>query len=155
MRRRILLLVGVPVALTVVGCTRGRVNDAGVYCDALRTNEPLLLAEITNELDIAPRVSLYEVLRDGAPLEIEEDWQEVIDLVNAAASVDLTDQAAVLAVQDQAFSTARSAQAIVEQAQRVCGITLPAVGQLAPAASTIVPPPPTTTTNPDAPPAAT
>ena len=147
------LLLGASVALVgVAGCTRGHTNDASAYCEELKTAGDALAADIGNTLDIAPRVSLYERLRDISPLEVEEDWQAVIDLVNAAATVDLTDQVAVVAVQDQAFATARSAQAIVDEARALCGIELPAVGQLAPSASVIAVP---ETTTPETTPPAT
>lgn len=131
MRRTTTLPLGALVLLLVVAaCSRGKVNDGGRYCALLGEQLPVLESPIASELDIAPHVSTYVLLRDNAPLDVEEDWQEMIDLANAAAEVDLTDQGAVVDVQAQAFSTAEAAEAIVGHAARLCGLTLPAVGQL-------------------------
>ncbi len=147
------VVVAVALALGSTGglaaCSDGDVNDGGVYCAALIAAEPTLNTEIVAELDIAARIELYEQLHDQAPLAVEDEWEQVIDLLRAAATVDLADSTAVSAVADQAISTTRAAQAIVDHAATLCGVTLPAVGQLPPAAATISIP---TTTLPESPP---
>ncbi len=142
MRGTIWLSVGA-LALTVgASCSRGDVNDGGEYCALLGDQLPVLEAPIASELDIAPHISTFVLLRDNAPLDVEGDWQEMVDLTTAAAEVDLTDQGSVVDIQSQAYSTAKAAEAIVGHAARLCGLTLPAVGQLPTPAVTISVPDP-------------
>jgi hypothetical protein len=146
MHRGLPAVAGALVAMAgLAGCTRGKVNDAARYCEALTEQRPAFDSALLTPLDIAPRITVYQQLHDEAPLEVQPDWQAVIDLLNAAANVDLGDQAAVTKVTDQAYSTARAAQSIVDHAARVCGITLPAVGQL-PTPGTVISIPEVTTT---------
>lgn len=135
--RPVVVLVVVTLALGSGGCSDGEVRDGGVYCAALQAAEPTLDADVTSELDITARIALYQQLHDQAPLAVEDEWQQVVDLLTAASTVDLTDQSAVAALSDQAFSTTKAAASIVDHAASLCGISLPAVGRLAPPTSTI------------------
>lgn len=137
------------VTALAAACSRGDVNDGAEYCGLLAEQLTVLDAPIGSELDIAPRTSVFVLLRDNAPLDVEEDWQEMVALLEAAATVDVADPAAVIEVQEQALSTQAAAQAIVDHAARLCGITLPAVGQL-PASGVTISVPETTVPAPAA-----
>lgn len=143
------------VALTVTvaglaGCSSGKVHDAGVYCAALRDDEASIGAPITAEPEIAQRIELFRQLQSKAPLAVEDQWKEVVDLLQAAATVDLTDKAAVAALSDKAFSTTKAAAKIGDHAQKVCGIALPPIGLPVPPSVTIEPPAATDTGAPPA-----
>jgi hypothetical protein len=148
MRRSIRLPGCLVVALLVAatGCSRGTVNDAGAYCAELQAELAVIDAPIASSAGVTALVTIYQALHDDAPLTIQDDWQQVIDLVNAAAAVDVGDTEAVADLDDQAFSTAAAADRIATHAAQTCGITMPRPGALAAPSSTIEVPPETTTT---------
>ena len=80
---------------------------------------------------------------DSAPLAVEEQWRRLADLVDAAATVDLTSTESRAVVVEQAASTEGAAIEIAEHAATTCGLTL-LMGTPPPATTTTVPPPDTT-----------
>ncbi|HEY5876727.1 MAG TPA: hypothetical protein VIT64_15580 [Ilumatobacteraceae bacterium] len=141
---------GLALGLTVLGLTvlgacsdDGGSRSADRYCEDLAENAQLLNFDLVTLDDVDGLRERYGHFADSAPLAVEEQWRLLADLVDAAATVDLTSTESRAVVVEQAASTERAAIEIAEHAATTCGLTL-LMGTPPPATTTTVPPPDTT-----------
>jgi hypothetical protein len=136
-----LLLLG----LTVVGACSddGGSRSVDRYCEDLAENAQLLNFDLVTLDDVDGLRERYDHFADSAPLAVEEQWRRLADLVDAAATVDLTSTESRAVVVEQAASTERAAIEIADHAATTCGLTL-LMGTPPPATTTTVLPPETT-----------
>ena len=143
------------VGLTVLGACSddGGSRSVDRYCEDLAENAQLLNFDLVTLDDVDGLRDRYANFADSAPLAVEEQWRRMADLVEAAATVDLTSAESRAVVAEQAASTEGAAIEIADHAATTCGLTL-LMGTPPPATTTTVAPPETTTA-PETTPAAT
>ncbi len=141
--------------LTVFGVALASIALVGVACGGAteRSSERFCgeLAAHANEIRIAPEsadqipalITLFSKMGEVAPLDVQQDWEQVYGSLKTADSVNVNDPASVQAVADAAFATQRSAENVVTWASDNCGIDLGPVGAVSGGATVIV----TTTTS--------
>lgn len=130
--------------LVLAACGGGSERSTEGYCDDLAKEVEQLNLDLVSLDDAEALVERYERLAERAPVAVADEWQQLADLMIAAAAVDLTDDAARSAVVEQAASTERAANQIVAHAINTCGVTIP-TGPPAPASTTSTQAPATTT----------
>lgn len=113
------------------------------YCDDLAEQAQLLNFDLVTLDDVEGLRERYTRFAETAPLAVEEQWRQLADLMDAAATIDLTSEESRAAVVEQAASTERAANQIADHAAATCGITL-LMGTPPPATTTTVEPPATT-----------
>lgn len=116
--------------MLIAGCASGPERSTGAFCERLRAEQPHLEGPLATPEDVQRLVELYRDLAALAPLAIQEEWDRITALVEAAASVDLGDPAAVDALREQAYATERAARDVSAWVADRCGITLPVGGVL-------------------------
>ena len=136
-----LLLVGPTVLGACSDGGGGRSVDR--YCERLAENAQLLNFDLVTLDDVDGLRDRYADFADWAPLAVEEEWRRLADLVDAAATVDLTSAESRAVVVEQAASTEGAAIEIADHAATTCGLTL-LMGTPPPATTTTVLPPETT-----------
>jgi hypothetical protein len=136
---------GLVLGLTVLGACSddGGSRSADRYCEDLAENAQLLNVDLVTLEDVDGLRDRYEHFAESAPLAVEEQWRLLADLVDAAATVDLTSTESRAVVVEQAASTERAAIEIADHAATTCGLTL-LMGTPPPATTTTVAPPDTT-----------
>ena len=135
------LLVGPTVLGACSDDSGGRSVDR--YCERLAENAQLLNFDLVTLDDVDGLRDRYADFADSAPLAVEEEWRRLADLVDAAATVDLTSAESRAVVVEQAASTEGAAIEIADHAATTCGLTL-LMGTPPPATTTTVLPPETT-----------
>jgi hypothetical protein len=133
------------LGLTVLGACSddGGSRSVDRYCEDLAENAQLLNFDLVTLDDVDGLRERYDHFADSAPLAVEEQWRQLADLVDAAATVDLTSTESRAVVVEQAASTEGAAIEIADHAATTCGLTL-LMGAPPPATTTTVPPPATT-----------
>jgi hypothetical protein len=118
--RRSLIIV-VAGALSVAACNQssGRDSDEG-YCSKLIDQQELLIAPMETREDIAASIGRYRAFAESAPLDVDEQWKQLADVLDQAATVDLADPEAKQEVIDAAFASEQSARAIADHASATC-----------------------------------
>ncbi|MEZ5218252.1 MAG: hypothetical protein R2715_17110 [Ilumatobacteraceae bacterium] len=129
-RLLVLTACGCLLLATLGACSRGDVHDLGAYCAQLAEQQDLVSGSIGSREDIATVTSVYESLQAAAPIDVEQDWQRLLDLIQTAATVDLADQSAQADLDAQAYGAAAAAEHIADHAQTLCGLQLARPGGL-------------------------
>ncbi len=144
------LLAGAAPGLMLLGlAVLGACSDDGDsrsvdrYCEDLAENAQLLNFDLVTLDDVDSLRDRYASFADSAPLAVEEEWRRLADLVDAAATVDLTSTESRAVVVEQAASTEGAAIEIANHAATTCGLTL-LMGTPPPATTTTALPPETT-----------
>ncbi|MEZ5256947.1 MAG: hypothetical protein R2705_08675 [Ilumatobacteraceae bacterium] len=106
-RLLVLTACGCLLLATLGACSRGDVHDLGAYCAQLAEQQDLVSGSIGSREDIATVTSVYESLQAAAPIDVEQDWQRLLDLIQTAATVDLADQSAQADLDAQAYRRER------------------------------------------------
>lgn len=121
------------LTLVVAGaaCSSDPGRSTAAFCERLRAEAPMLEGPLTTPDDVSAMVARYRSLADVAPLSIEAEWQQVTELVEAAAAVDTDDPEAMRALNDRAYATEQAARTVSAWASERCQMDLP-VGGLAP-----------------------
>lgn len=120
------------VALAAVsGCSNEPTRSTGAFCERLREEAALLEGPLDAPADVPVLVERYRALGQLAPLSIEEEWQQVTELVEAAATVDPGDAEAMRRLDEQAYATEQAARAVADWARERCQVELP-IGGLTP-----------------------
>jgi hypothetical protein len=150
MRR--LLVLAVVAVVAISACTSNEQPDAARFCQQLQSNQGELTGGVANQADIATTVARYRDLEKLAPVAIRQEWQTLTDVVEQAATMDLTTADAGSKLADLAYSSEPAARTVAQWVSDTCGVALrpplapPTTG--APPASTMAPLPTATTAKP-------
>ncbi len=108
----------------LAACSGEPSRDTQDYCAALAEQQSLLVMPVATADDVAPAVDRYLDMARRAPLVVQEPWRRLAALMQAAATIDISDAAARLDVIQQAYETEGDADLIVTHAQTACAITI-------------------------------
>jgi transcriptional regulator with GAF, ATPase, and Fis domain len=110
------------VAMSVVAsCSDGGTgNTDEAYCEQLVAKQELLIAPMNTATDIVNTLTLYRTLETTAPVAVDQQWRQLADLLDAASTVDVNDQAARQKLTDQAYAAEKSAKEIADHASTTC-----------------------------------
>lgn len=143
----------------LVACNDGPSRATLDYCASLSEQQVLLVTPVATSNEVAPAVDRYLDMARRAPLVVQEPWRRLAALMQAAATIDISDAAARLDVIQQAYETKGDADFIVAHAQTTCAITIDISGTTTTTTTTVestalAPVAEPSTTAPDAAPAA-
>lgn len=136
------------VAALLSACGSGPERGTAEFCDQLRVQAAFLEGPLTTGADVDALVARYRELERFAPLAIEPSWDQLVVLVETAATVDPDDVDSVQRAVDAAYASELAASEVVEWAQRNCDLQLPGVGGVGTPATTTTTSTTTTTTTP-------
>lgn len=120
--------VGIIAGSLLVACGGGPSRETKDYCPALAAQQSLLVLPISTVDDVTTMVDRYLAMARRAPLAVQDSWQRLARLMQAAATIDISDPAARLEVIQQAYETKRDADVIVAHAQATCNVTIDVSG---------------------------
>lgn len=113
------------------------------FCAKVTANVAAIVTPpLTNEDDVDATLDLYRDLADLAPLSIEEEWRDLLMLVETTSTVEPDDPESVQRAVAVAFATERSAVAVRNWILANCGVDIGPVATIAPqdpAATTTLP----------------
>ena len=112
----------------LMACNRGPSRETQDYCASLAEQQVLLVMSVATANDVSPAVDRYLDMARRAPLVVQEPWRRLAALMQAAATIDISDAAARLDVIQQAYETKADADLIVTHAQTTCSITIDTSG---------------------------
>lgn len=139
LRRVPYVLVTVAIATSgLVSCSDDPSRDTLDYCASLAKQQALLVMPVATADDVAPAVDRYLDMARRAPLVVQEPWRRLAALMQAAATIDISNAAARLDVIQQAYETKSDADLIVTHAQATCAITIDISGTTTTTTSTTV-----------------
>ena len=114
--------------LIVSSCGNAPVRSAERFCGELTTHKDDIHALPTTPEEVSALINLYSRMGEVAPLEVQENWDQLSTNLKTANSVDINDPASMQAVADQAYATQRAAENLVDWARTTCGLELGPVG---------------------------
>ena len=123
---RTVVLIAVVATCAVAACSSDEPPaTAGQYCATVSASLAQLNAPaITDSAEIEQTAELYRTITSIAPLAVQKEWQTMTSNVEAAASVDPSDPAAVQRIADMARSSQHAATSISDYTSKVCGLTI-------------------------------
>ena len=117
---------------TAIGGTLTSCGDDGVEADAERfcgeakaQQSTILSPPMASEAELEATLEFFRLMGDLAPLEIEEQWSDLVLAMETASTVVPDDPSSVERAAIQAYATERSAYEIKLYLQRVCGVDIP------------------------------
>jgi hypothetical protein len=142
--------VALSVAMAVAGAAifSGCDSDddgggAQEFCAEVSANVAAIVTPpLANEDDVDATLDLYRELADLAPLSIEEEWRDLLVLVETTSTVAPDDPESVQRAVAVAFATEKSAVAVRNWIVANCGVDIGPVATIAPhdpAATTTLP----------------
>jgi hypothetical protein len=108
--------------LTCAACNASSARSADDYCRRLSEQQQLLVAPITSTQEIIDTIARYRAFGESAPLDVDEQWGQLADLLEHAANLDLTDPIARQALANEAYSQEKAAREIADHAATACSI---------------------------------
>jgi hypothetical protein len=108
----------------LIACNGGPSRETQDYCASLAEQQVLLVMPVATANDVSPAVDRYLEMARRAPLVVQEPWRRLAALMQAAATIDISDATARLDVIQQAYETKADADLIVAHAQTTCSVTI-------------------------------
>lgn len=131
-------------AAILTGCSDDDSGSAEAFCAEVTANVAAIVTPpLATEDDVDATLDLYRDLADLAPLAIEEEWRDLLVLVETTSTVAPDDPESVQRAVAVAFATERSAVAVRDWILANCGVDIGPVATIAPqgpAATTTLPP---------------
>lgn len=124
MRTRPISLVSVALLVVALGACRSTPRTAQNFCRQLAKELPGIAEPPVTDDQITQAVRRFERLNEIAPLEVEEDWQALTELMRAARDVDANDTQSVQALVDLSYATEKSATAASAWVLSTCGVDI-------------------------------
>lgn len=145
--RAALALVAAPALALAVAACGSSPTRAETYCGEVQTNVAVLESPaIQTQVDIDATLDLYRTLADDAPIAVQPEWQQLVESLQTAATVNPADPASVQLAADTARITESAVVRIQQYTNQICGI---AIGNVPPVTdivtATTLPPPDTAT----------
>jgi hypothetical protein len=108
-----------------VACSDDADRSNAAYCAAVSEHLVLVATpSIATPDDITATIGAYRDIVGHAPAAIEPEWQQLVDALEAASSVDPADPASVASVTDTALRTAPAAVRIQQFTQQTCTLDI-------------------------------
>ncbi len=106
-------------------CSDDTDRSTAAYCAAVSEHLALVATPaIATPDDVTATIGAYRAIVSHAPAAIEPEWQQLVDALEAASSVDPADPASVAAVTDTALRTAPAAVRIQQFTQQTCTLDI-------------------------------
>jgi hypothetical protein len=117
-------IVSAALAVVVLAGCHGPARTQAHFCNRLRRSAPVLTAPVASPAAAGAVAEEFAELAKVTPLAIEDDWNALTDLVQTAATMDLGDPAAQIALADQVFATDVAAKNVLSYTKDRCGVDL-------------------------------
>jgi hypothetical protein len=104
------------------------VRSAERFCGELTVHKDDIRTLPESNESITQLITLYSLMGEVAPLEIQSDWDQLSTNLKTANTVKVGDPASVQAAADSAYATQRSAERLAAWALSTCGLDLGPVG---------------------------
>lgn len=123
-RRTVIVLAACGV---LVGCgDDGVSSDAGEFCATGRENQELITnPPLTNDAEIAASLDFYRLMGDLAPLEISEEWNDLVLAMETANEVEPGNAASEQLAAQTAYASERSAYEVMVWFRDRCNVQFP------------------------------
>ncbi len=125
-----------PRRLLVIGLAAGLVpacggddtveSDAERFCgEAIAQREMIVAPPLATEAELTATLDFYRLMGQLAPLQIAEEWADLVHALETASTVVPGDPASEQLVAATAYATERSAFEVTEWLRANCGVELP------------------------------
>jgi hypothetical protein len=129
MPRRPIGIVAAPwlMAAVLVACGDDGVDaDAERFCGEARAQQARIAnPPLATEAELEQSLELFRLMGELAPLEISEQWGDIVLAMETASTVVASDPESVERAAVQAYATERSAYEVKVWLQRYCGVDIP------------------------------
>jgi hypothetical protein len=121
------LLAAAVAALLLAGCSDDAPErSTEAYCGAVQTNAAALASPaLATAADVEATLALYRSIAEVAPLAVQPEWEQLLGVVETAATVVPGDQLSAQTVADAARSAEPAARRIADYTRTTCGVALP------------------------------
>lgn len=121
------LAAGTAIVLPAIAaaCGDDAPTTAERYCASVQANLAVLESPaIQTDLDITATLDLYRSIADEAPIAVEPEWQQLVQSLETAATVNPADPASVQLAADTARITEPAAVRVQQYTQQICGVAI-------------------------------
>jgi hypothetical protein len=129
MPRRSFGIVAAPwlLAAALVACGDDGVDaDAERFCGEARAQQARIAnPPVASEAELEQSLEFFRAMGELAPLEISEQWGDIVLAMETASTVVPSDPESVERAAVQAYATERSAYEVKVWLQRYCGVDIP------------------------------
>ena len=109
---------------TVAGSCAETPRTATNFCRQLALEVPAITQPSATAAEVSQMLDRYKRLGKVAPLEIEEDWKSLTELLTVASRVNPNDAESVQTVIDMSYSTEKAAGAAAKWIRETCGVDI-------------------------------
>ena len=114
--------------LVVAACGDAPTRSSERFCGELIAHQTEIQTEPESADAIPAFITLFSKMGEVAPLDVQVDWEAVYTNLKTANTVDVNDPESLQNVNDSAYASQRSYEAVVAWAQSTCGLTLGPAG---------------------------
>ncbi len=94
------------------------------FCRQLALEVPAITRPTATQAEVSEMLDRYKRLGKVAPLEIEEDWKSLTELLTVASRANPNDAESVQTVIDMSYSTEKAAEAAAKWIRETCGVDI-------------------------------
>ena len=109
---------------TAAGSCAETPRTATNFCRQLALEVPAITQPSATAAEVSQMLDRYKRLGKVAPLEIEEDWKSLTELLTVASRVNPNDAESVQTVIDMSYSTEKAAGAAAKWIRETCGVDI-------------------------------
>ena len=118
-------------SLLAAACGQPPERSAERFCGELVARKDDIRALPTTPDEVAALINLYSRMGEVAPLEVQQDWDDLSANLKTANTLKVGDAASLQKVADSAYATQRSAERVAAWALGTCGLDIGPVGGVA------------------------
>jgi hypothetical protein len=115
-------------ALASSSCGNAPVRSAERFCGELTVHKNDIRTAPTSDETITKLITLYSTMGEVAPLDIQNDWDQLSTNLKTANTVNVKDPASVQKVADSAYAAQQAAERVAAWARTTCGLDIGPVG---------------------------
>jgi hypothetical protein len=125
-RRSALLALVAPLALVACGDDGDVSGDAERFCDEAAAHTSAIVAPpVSDEAGLVATLDFYRLMGELAPLSIAEEWNRLVEALEAANELVPGDPESEQYVAATAYAAEPAAYRVQVWLERNCGVTLP------------------------------
>ena len=109
---------------TAAGSCAETPRTATNFCRQLALEVPAITQPSATAAEVSQMLDRYKRLGKVAPLEIEEDWKSLTELLTVASRANPNDAESVQTVIDMSYSTEKAAGAAAKWIRETCGVDI-------------------------------
>ena len=109
---------------TAAGSCAETPRTATNFCRQLALEVPAITQPSATAAEVSQMLDRYKRLGKVAPLEIEEDWKSLTELLTVASRANPNDAESVQTVIDMSYSTEKAAEAAAKWIRETCGVDI-------------------------------